>query len=74
MEPFPADLLESWATTMPLAGENLAYPPANHYVPTRVPVALKAPREESNPIGKPTKVQVDGSQSELWFKQDDQFD
>ena len=46
-------------------------------MPQRVPHPCKAAREESEAIGKPVKLtsanQQTGLQSDVWFKQDDQF-
>ena len=75
-EAVPAELLESWATVLPGAEEALAYPPPNLYVPARMPQPCRAPRNEEDPIGKPVRVAMleETSKSELWFKQDDQFE
>lgn len=47
-------------------------------MPKRVPQPCKAAREEGVAIGKPVKLrgasEETGLQSDVWFKQDDQFD
>ena len=60
---------------MPRVGEVLDYPPPNVYVPTRIPEQRKNVRNEGDLIGKPIKLQGgDDGKSDVWFKQDDQFD
>ena len=69
------ELIQNWATAMPRVGEVLDYPPPNVYVPTRIPEQRKNVRNEGDPIGKPLKLQGgDDGKSDVWFKQDDQFD
>ena len=62
---------------LPKETEVLDYPPPNPYVPKSVPQPCRAAREEDAPIGKPTLLAGGDSTlavSDIWFKQDDQFE
>ena len=77
IEAIDAALLESWANALPKEDELLDYPPPNVHVPSRIPQAFKAARNDDSPIGKPTQLRgafTGNPESEVWFKQDDQFE
>ena len=76
MEKIPEELIQEWATTMPKEDELLDYPPPNTFVPENIPTSKKAEKPDESERHTPPKCLREGGEgkSEVWFKQDDQFD